>query len=241
MSAATQPRPVAGDTLPAIVASANRKSRNETITLPDGSMVLTREELAIFGDGDPVRGRREIRLMIANERDRPINEGACDRSQSASVRIASAKDEQAICDLLTLDVAENAEMVAPGNVDCIRETVRQALTKPSVVGLIDGPEGKPIAVVMLISVRWWWSNSFYFQEIPLFVHPDHRRAAHGKSLIAFQKWWVDEMTRGFGYRVYLLCGVLGTVRVRAKTAWYRGWFRQVGSAFLYPSPFTKGG
>lgn len=207
--------------------------------LPAGSMVLTRDDLAIFGDGDPTRGAREIRLMIANERDRAVNEKPTQRSASASVRLGKPEDEDAILALLSLDIAENAEIVAPGNPEDIRETIRHALRKPNVVGVIDGPDGTLVGVVMLLCVKWWWSKSFYYQEIPLFVHPDHRKSQHARQLSAFQRWWVDEMTRAFGYRVHLLCGVLGTVRVRAKTAWYRRTFRQVGAVFLYPSPFNR--
>ena len=208
--------------------------------VPDGSLVLTREELSIFGDGDPARGAREIRLMIANERDRAINEQPCPRSASATVRLGKASDEDGIYELLKLDIAENAAIVAPANEEDIRATIKQALSKPNIIGLIDGPDGKPVAVVMLICMKWWFSKAWYYQEVPLFVHPDHRKSNHARQLIAFQRYWVDEMTRAFGYRVHLLCGVLGTKKVRAKTALYRRMFRQVGSVFLYPSPFVKG-
>lgn len=239
-------RPVVGDKVVALcdvldmITKKTITSHAVTIALPDGSIVLTAEELAIFGDGDARQGAHEIRMMIANERDRTINEKPCPRTASASVRLATAADVEAIYQLLLLDVAENAEIIAVSNEDCIRETITQALAAPNVVGVIDGADGQPVAVIMLIAMRWWWSRSFYYQEIPLFVHPDHRKSTHARSLIAFQRWWVDEMTRAFGYRVYLLCGVLGTKKVRAKIALYRRMFRQVGAVFLYPWPFTKG-
>lgn len=205
----------------------------------DGSMVLTRDELTIFGDGDPARGAREIRLMIANERDRAINEKPQPRSASASVRLGRPTDEDAIYELLKLDIAENAAIVAPGNEEDIRATIKQALTKPNIVGLIE-TDGKPVAVVMLLCMKWWFSKAWYYQEIPMFVHPEHRKSDHARQLIAFQRYWVDEMTRAFGYRVHLLCGVLGTKRIRAKTSLYRRIFRQCGSVFIYPSPFIEG-
>ena len=238
MSTTTAPRPAAGDRTKALFWTNDGRFRPETITLPDGCLVLTKEELAVFGDGDPTRGGREIRLMIANERDRAINERPRPRSESGTVRLGKAEDEDAIYELLRLDVAENAEIVAPANEEDIRATIRQALTKPNIVGLIDGPEGKPVAVVMLLCVKWWWSKSFYYQEIPLFVHPDHRKSHHARELIAFQRWWTDEMTRAFGYRVHLLCGVLGTKRVRSKIALYRRMFRLCGAVFLYPWPMN---
>jgi GNAT superfamily N-acetyltransferase len=227
-------RPSPGDQVNALLRSTNGRTDAVTMHLPDGSMVLTKEELAIFGDGDAARGGREIRLMIANERERAINEGECPRSKSATVRVAKPSDEKAIFDLLLLDIAENAAMVAPPSDECILETVKQALTPPNVAGVIDGPDGTIVGVAMLIAMRWWWSRSYYYQEIPLFVHPDHRKSTHARQLMNFNEWWVDEMTRSFGYRIHLLCGVLGTVRIRAKIAMYRRRYRQVGAVYLYP-------
>jgi hypothetical protein len=242
MSAAvkTPGRPVAGQRVKAIVTTNDGDIRPATISLPDGSIVITDEELAVLGDGDSRKGAREIRLMIANERDRAINETPPPRSASAQVRRATAADEDAIYKLLLIDIAENAAIVAPPNEGRIRGTIRQALNKPSVAGVIDGPDGTIVGVVMLVLMPWWWSMSWYFQEIPLFVHPDHRKSTYARQLDAFQRWWVDAMSASFGHRIFLLCGVLGTVGVRAKTAWYRRRYRQVGSIFLYPSPFTKG-
>lgn len=229
--------PSAGDRVTAHVTATDGKSRQATIasiTLPNGSIVLTKEDLAIFGDGDATRGAHEIRLMIANERDRAINEKPCPRSASASVRLGRPSDEDGIFELLLLDIAENAASVAPASEEDIRATVKQALSKPNIVGVIDGPNGKPVAVVMLLCLKWWWSKAHYYQEVPLFVHPEHRKSTHARQLISFQRWWADTMTENFGYRVYLLCGVLGTKRVRSKIAMYRRMFRQVGAAYLYP-------
>lgn len=229
------PRPVPGDRVAAKITAPDG-SRKETITLMDGSIVLTREDLALFGDGDPIRGAREIRLMIAAERDRPLKEGHCPRSESASVRIATQADAEALFDLLKIDVAENAERVAPASDERIREHVAAVLKRPNIAGVIDGSDGKPVAVVMLVMIQWWWSNAFYYQEMPLFVHPDHRKSTHAKSLLAFQKFWVDTMAESLGYRIHLLCGVLGVKRLRAKTMMYWRMFRMCGSAFLYPWP-----
>lgn len=241
-----------GERVRAIIGKPDGRMRSESITLEDGSIVISKDDLAVFGDGDHHRGAREIRLMIAAEKDRQINERPCSRSESSSVRIARPEDEDAIFELLLLDVAENAEAVAPASHECIRETVRAVLNlvwdpgamawvrnpkAANVCGVIDGPKGKPIAVIMLMWQRWWWSKHFYYQEMPLFVHPDHRKGPHARSLIAFQKWWVDECSRAWGQRVHLLCGVLGTKQVRAKMMLYRRMFRQVGAAFLYPWPF----
>jgi hypothetical protein len=227
-------KPAAGDRVAALV-----NNKPATITLPDGCLVLTREELAVFGDGDPVKGGREIRLMIANERERTVSEAQSPRP--SDVRFAVPRDADALMELIMMDVAENAAHVAPPNESRIRGFIDAAANRRQGVlaGVIDGPDGKPVAVVLLVPMQWFWSMSFYYQELVLFVHPDHRKSTHMRGLLAFQRWWVNEMTNSYGYRVYLLCGVLGFNRVRAKIALYRRTFRQVGAVFLYPFSFGK--
>ena len=112
--------------------------------------------------------------------------------------------------------------------------------KGGMVGVIDGPDGKPVAVVVMVDFQWWWSVQRAFQELVLYVHPDHRRSNHLADLIQFQKWAVDEMTKRSGYRVYLMLGVMGIHKVREKIMLYRRKLsRQVGAAWIYPSPFPE--
>ena len=113
-------------------------------------------------------------MMIANQRDRAANEQPCSREESAAVRIATVKDAEGKAELLKIDIRENAEVVAPSNDEDIRATIRQALAKPSITGVIDwtGRETDRLRV-MLLALKWWWSRSFYYQELPLFVHPEH--------------------------------------------------------------------
>jgi hypothetical protein len=234
---ATLERPHAGDR---VRAHIGRSQGHESITLPDGCIVLTREDLATLGDGDPARGAKELRAMIASERARSITEAA-PASRPPNVRIAAEADEAAVLDLMLMDCRENAESVAPIDAGRIMEQVAIGTRRAGgVVGVIDGPDRRPVALVVLVPMQWWWSKAFYYQEMCLYVHPDHRRSNHARDLQQFQQWWVDRMTANFGYRMRLLCGVLGLVNVRRKTWMYRRRFRQCGSVFIYPCPAIGG-
>jgi len=205
-------------------------------TMPDGSLVITPGQLARFGGGDATKGRRQLRLILAAEREPAIHSGPT--AKPASVRIATIKDEPAIHALLMLDLQENAEAVAPVNADKVARHIFACTRQKGegVIGVIDGPDGTPVAVAILRRCEWWWSNASYWQEIPLFVHPDHRKSTHAAALTDFMRWWTDNFTSNLGYRMFLMCGVLGTKRLHEKAMFYRRRFAQVGWGFLYPAP-----
>jgi len=207
-------------------------------TLPDGSMILSRSQVEAFGNGDAARGRKEVRRMANAYRDGPVHNGPT--PQPRNVRAAGEKDEAAIMELLLGNLREYADQIAPIDPNRVALHVRIATRREGgLCGVIDGPDGKPVAVCLLVPVQWWWSQQWYLMEVVNYVHPDHRRSHHIDDLLSFQRWAVDAWTGSFGYRVYLLCGVLGAWRVFEKIALYRRRFRQVGAAFLYPAPNVK--
>jgi hypothetical protein len=207
-------------------------------TLPDGSMILSRSQVEAFGNGDAARGRKEVRRMANAYRDRAVHNGPT--PQPRNVRAASQKDEVAVMELLLGNLREYADQVAPIDPDRVALHVQKATRRDGgLCGVIDGPDGKPVAVCLLVPVQWWWSQQWYLMEVVNYVHPDHRRSHHIDDLLSFQRWAVDAWTGSFGYRVYLLCGVLGAWRVFEKIALYRRRFRQAGSCFIYPAPNVK--
>lgn len=234
-------RPKVGDRLKVDrrVAKAGY-SHDELITLADGSLLVPPEALARFGNGDAKAGRKELRLLIAAEEERKIADGPATKPEN--VRIAGQKDEAAILELLLLDLKENAEAVAPVDREMVVLQIRAATRRDpngapkGIVGVIDDKNGKPVAVVLLVPIRWWWSKAWYFQDIVNYVHPDHRATKYFQDLFQFEKWASDEMTRLFGWRVYLLTGVMGYKRIRTKIMLYKRKFMQCGAAFLYPAP-----
>lgn len=210
-------------------------------TADDGSLLITEEQLRRFGDGDASRGRRELRLLLENDNDRdgPIYHGPTDKPEG--VRIAGPQDEAAILDLLLMDLRENAEHIAPLDEEKILENIRAGTRqRGGIVAVIDGPGKVPVAVTIMHPCQWWWSQGWYFFEIVMFVHPEHRKSRHVDDLLQFERWAADNMTKSMGYRCYLLCGVLGAWRIRAKIALYRRKFKQAGAAFCYPAPPMRG-
>ena len=215
-----------------------------TSVLTDGGLVVNPDQLSRLGDGDAERGRRELRHILATDRDCPTYNKAPEHPPR-NVRIAGPQDEAAIMELLLLDLRENAEHIAPIDEEKVLFNVQvgKMADRGGPVGItavIDGPNGKPVAVVVMHSVQWWWSQGWHWFETAAFVHPDHRRSRYIDDLLDFEKWVAATHTRNVGFRVYLLCGVLGAWRIRAKIAKYRRKFQLAGVACIFPAPPHKG-
>lgn len=209
-----------------------------TQVLDDGSLVISPEMLARFGGGKVDEGRKELRMMLANERDGKVYSGPTVRPPN--VRMAGPDDENAVLELLLVDLNENAAHIAPVDSDKVLAHIQTGTRKRGgLVGIIDH-DGEPVAVVILIPGQWWWSNGRYWQELVNFVSPLHRNHGYANDLLDFCKWATDEMSKTMGYNWWLLCGVLGAWRVQSKIALYRRKFVQSGSAFVYPAPPMRG-
>lgn len=205
--------------------------------MPDGSLLITAEQLARLGNGDPKRGRRELRLLLEAEREPEVFNGPTEKP--ATVRIATPKDEKEVLQLILCDLRENAEKIAPIHEERIVEHIRAATEKRgAIIGLIDGPEGKPVAVCMILPAQWWFSKAYFLHEALNYVHPDHRKTRHIHDLIQFERWVGDQWSKNAGFRIYTVFNVLGTKRVREKTILYRRKLAQSGAVFVYPDPFA---
>lgn len=203
-----------------------------------GSMTIPAEALARFGRGDAAKGRKELRLLLAAEPEGQLMSGPTKRP--AGVRVATKDDEKACLDLLTLDIGQNGAHIAPMDEEKILAHIQTATRgRGGIIGVIDGPEAKPVAIVVLMPFQWWWSQGWYLQELVNFVHPEHRKSRHVDDLLDFAKWASDHLSKLNGYRTHLLCGCLGAWRVQAKIALYRRKFMQAGAAFVYPAPVLK--
>jgi len=199
--------------------------------------VVSAERLAqIWPDKDARARRKEIRNLLADERVGPqITHGPIAKPEN--VRAADPDDERDLYDLAMLDLKENAEHIAPISPNKVVALIHHGTRRQGgMIGVIDGPEGGIVGAVCLVPSQWWWSEGYYLQDVFTCVHPDHRKSDYAKDLINFACWASDEWTRGFGYRVYTLTGVLGTKRVRDKIRFFRRMLTLVGAAVLYPAP-----
>lgn len=192
--------------------------------------------LADIGGGDPAAGAARLRLAISDlrRRERIVGPTQC----PASVRVAVASDEPALEALLEMDVAENAIKVAPFSLADIQDLIRAATreTGRGVIGVIDGPDGVPVAVVVMMLTRWWWSSAWFLQEVCTFVAQDHRGSRHARDLVLFARYAADRLSEDMGYRIFLLHGITATSDADRKVRLLTRMSNYVGSFFCYPHP-----
>lgn len=206
----------------------------ETVLDADGYTVSP-EHLRKLGYGDIQKGVRQLRLMIAAETERKLVSPVV--VKPSNVRLADPADEPALLNLLMADVIENAAHVAEPDEGRILKHIQLGTRKQGgFTAVIDGEDGKPVAVAILNASQWWWSEDWYLGDIVTYVHPDYRKTRCIDNLLEFERWIAAEMSQQYGKRVYLMCGVMGTHRYREKLMLFWRRFFEVGRAYIYPAP-----
>lgn len=209
------------------------ESRNPSPDQPDGYFVEP-EELIRLGGGDAAKGRAKLRLLLADQRERaPIN-GPVARPEN--VRLATIRDEPAILDLLLEDVEDNGVHVAPISVGQILKNVQVGTrARGGFCPVIDGDDGYPVAVAVLVTVPWWWSERIYIQDVVIYNSPKGNHPGAGKDLWTYQCWLADQMSESVGHRVYAIAGVTATQRREAKVRMLGRSMNVIGATAIYPS------
>jgi hypothetical protein len=144
------------------------------------------------------------------------------------VRLATPADEPELMKLCHLLHDENG--IFEMDEDMVLETLQLGTNqKGGVIGVIGTPEHLEGMIYMQVS-NFWYSRKPYLVELFNFVHPDHRRSNHAKSLIEFAK----NCTTG---DLKLVIGIISNERTKSKVKLYE---RQLGAPagafFVYPHP-----
>lgn len=206
---------------------------NPSSPKPDDGFYVEADTLARLGGGDVAKGRAELRLMLADRRERKPNNGPT--AQPENVRIATIRDEPAILDLLLADIAENAKLIAPISIKRIMEQVTTGTRhRGGFCFVVDSPIGQPWAVAVLSPVKWWWSDNLFLSETSLYVAPEARHTTAAMDLLQAERWITDEMTAAVGYQVYSFASVSSTYRNHSKLRLYLRGSNPAGGFTVYP-------
>lgn len=168
-------------------------------------------------DGPPAPGRQHV-VDRSNEPDRPRFEPA----DVSTVRIAQREDIEGIMALSRLMHAEVG--LLPFDEDKVRAAIVEAV-QGGLVGVTGYPD---VCGCMCLNVgEAWYTRTRQINEFMFFVHPDHRKAGHARSLLAWGKFMGD----GVGMPFFM--GVFGEKRTAAKIRLCERHMRQVGAAFMH--------
>jgi GNAT superfamily N-acetyltransferase len=90
-----------------------------------------------------------------------------------------------------------------------------------------GPVGDLEGFILLVLSSYWYSEDIMLEEYANFVHPEHRKSNHAKTLIGYARNLADRVN------VPLSIGIVSNVRTAAKIRLYRRHLPEAGSFFLY--------
>lgn len=91
-----------------------------------------------------------------------------------------------------------------------------------------GPEGGHLeGFILLVLGSYWYSDDIILEEYANFVHPDHRRTDHAKTLLGYAKYLSDKIG------IPLSIGIISNNRTAAKVRLYRRQLPESGAFFLY--------
>jgi hypothetical protein len=201
----------------------------------DGGFFITAEQLARISP-DPRQARKDLRMLLADLREPKRIMGPTARPQS--VRMARAGDTEPIFELLAGVYRENGHTFAPMDRGKIEGLIQKGIEQKDgvILGVIETLTHGIVATCALMIAQFGWSRQWYLMDVWQCVHPDHRRSRHADDLLDFECWLSDEMTRGFGYQVYLVGGVLSLTRPREKARLFARHMNFIGASFIYPLP-----
>lgn len=148
------------------------------------------------------------------------------------VRAAVPQDEEGLMSLCRLLHAENAAFSR--NDDKVRAMLRRAFAQQGAAIGVIGPSSAIEGAIILLISSYWYTDDMHIEELFNYVHPDHRRSHHAKSLLYFAKRCADEMG------IPLNIGVMTGKQQAPKLNLYRkvfGW--PFGAFWLYNNPFAK--
>lgn len=146
------------------------------------------------------------------------------------LRLAQPGDQKRLFDFCLTAYAENGF----GGIDHgeVRRVIEAVVWRDNCVfGIIDGPE-KIEAGLGLLATKLWYGGEgdWFWSELLLYVHPQHRRSRHAAKLLQFADWW----SRHSAAPVSI--SLTPADRLVAKERLFSRYGKRVGATFLIGDP-----
>lgn len=144
---------------------------------------------------------------------------------TSTVRLAFPSDEESLVDLLRLKHVEDG--VGSFDENRVRLTVHRGIARDfAMVGVIRGKERVEASIGLFVG-GWWYSSDENLSDLWCFVHPEHRKSTHAKSLIEFAKWAATQLDRPL-----LMAALANETTARKVQLYERQFGKPAGSIFL---------
>lgn len=143
------------------------------------------------------------------------------------MRLARPGDQSRLFDLCRTAFLSNDGFGGVDEARAREQIERACFMDPFVWGVIDGPE-RIEGVLGLEPCRTWYGgdDSWYWIDMILYVHPDHRAGRAGSRLLAFGEWFASVC------KAPVIVGLMPQARMDAKINLFGRHGRQIGATFL---------
>ena len=142
------------------------------------------------------------------------------------VRIADKGDEEEVMSLCRELHRENGlfEM----NENKVRAMLHKAFGRQGgILGAI-GVAGKIEGIIYMLLSSFWYSDDPHWEELLVYIRPEHRKSKNAVELISFAKWCSDSSG------IPLVIGIISNERTAGKVRLYQRQFdKPIGNFFLY--------
>lgn len=162
--------------------------------------------------------------MFEDTGEAPVTADSAPTLPPSIVRIAMPEDELAILEMLHEGHDENG-LFSFSDKKALETIKRATERRGGIIGLIDGPDGKPVAAVYLILDNLWYTEKWHLSELFAFVLKPYRASSYATDLIDWAKKISDAM------HLPMTMGILSTKRTEAKVRLYRRFMKPIGAFF----------
>ena len=145
------------------------------------------------------------------------------------IRLAGPEDLERVWRLCEIGHADNGAFpLAPSKViGLLKRALWGRGNPPAVIGVIDGPE-RIEAAVCLDSIQHWYSDTWFYTDRFLYVHPLHRKSRHAFRLLRFCRWWYEAN----GCSTPIVISIETMNDRESKERLYQRYARRVGASFV---------
>lgn len=137
------------------------------------------------------------------------------------VRIVGEDEEENVMELCHSLHQENGMFLM--NDDKVRTMLARAFDQQGGILAGIGPKGKLEGLMYLLLSSFWYSNDPQWEELFLYVTPEHRKSRNAVELLKFAKWCADDS----GFPLFI--GVLSSKTTERKELLYERYLQHDGN------------
>jgi GNAT superfamily N-acetyltransferase len=109
----------------------------------------------------------------------------------SKVRLVGSDDRARLIQFYVETLGAYTSQFGSFDLDAIELMVDKAISRDlALIAIIDGPDRIEAGIGFMPAKPWWGGDdSWYWTEVGIAVHPQHRKSGHFRELMRFAKWF----------------------------------------------------